>query len=97
MEDLEEELYGGVLLELEALTDGAGGVEHDADAQGEIGLLGEAEDGGGGATVVEEAEVFALEAGDELAVLVGDGEDEIHFVDADDDVSTAGGWGLGAG
>ena len=61
MEDLKEELDGGVLLELEALTDGAGGVEHDADAQGKIGLLGEAEDGGGRTAVVEEAEVFALE------------------------------------
>ncbi len=65
VEDLEEELDGGVLLELEALADGAGGVEHDADAQGEIGLLGEAEDGGGRAAVVEQAEVLALEAGDE--------------------------------
>jgi len=97
VEDLEEELDGRVLLELEALADGAGGVEHDADAQGEIGLLGEAEDGSRGAAVVEEAEVLALEAGDELAVLVGDGEDEIHFVDADDDVSSAGGWSLWAG
>jgi len=83
VEDLEEELNGGVLLELEALANGAGGVEHDADAQGEVGLLGEAEDGGGGAAVVEEAEVFAPEAGDELTVLVGDGEDEIDFVDLD--------------
>ena len=69
VEDLEKELDGGVLLELEALADGAGGVEHDADAQGQIGLLGEAEDGEGGAAVVEEAEVFALEAGDELTFL----------------------------
>jgi len=83
MEDLKEELDGRVLFELEALTDGARGVEHDADAQGEICLLGEAEDSGGGATVVEETEVFALETGDELAVLVGDGEDEIYFVDLD--------------
>ena len=85
VEDLEEELDRGVLLELEALADGARCVEHDADAQGQIGLLLEAEDGDRRTAVVEEAEVLALEAGDEAAFLVGDGEDEIHFVGADDD------------
>jgi hypothetical protein len=85
VKDLEEELDGGVLLELEALADGARGIEHDADTQGEIGLLGEAEDGGGWTAVVEEAEVLALETGDELTLFVGDGEDEIDFVDLDDD------------
>ena len=83
VQDLEEELDGGVLLELEALADGAGGVEHDADAQGQIGLLVEAEDSDGRTAVVEQAEVLALEAGDEAALLVGDGEDEIDFVDLD--------------
>src|SRR6185312_190490 len=83
VENLEEELDGGVLLELEALADGTGGVEHDADAQGKVGLLGEAEDGFGRTAVVEEAEVLTLEAGDETAFLVGDGEDEIDFVDLD--------------
>ena len=83
VEDLEEELDGGVLLELEALADGARRVEHDADAEGEIGLLGEAEDSFGRTAIVEEAEVLALEAGDEAALLVGDGEDEIDFVDLD--------------
>ena len=51
----------------------------------QIGLLGEAEDGEGRTAVVEQAEVFALEAGDEAALLVGDGEDEIDFVDLDFD------------
>ncbi len=90
MEDLEEELDGGLLLELEALADGAGGVEHDADAQGQVGLLGEADDGVGRLAVVEQAEVLLLEAGDEVAVLVGDGEDEVDFVDADDDGTVMG-------
>ena len=85
VKDLEEELDGGVLLELEALADGAGGVEHDADAEGQIGLLLEVEDGDRRTPVVEEAEVLALEAGDEVALLVGDGEDEIDFVDLDFD------------
>ena len=39
VQDLQEELDGRVLLELEALADGAGGIEHDADTQGQIGLL----------------------------------------------------------
>ena len=46
-------------------------------------MLGEAEDRKRRTAVVEEAEVFALEAGDELTVLVDDGEDEIDFVDLD--------------
>ena len=41
------------------------------------------QDGDGRAAVVEQAEVLLLEAGDEVAVLVGDGEDEIDFVDLD--------------
>jgi hypothetical protein len=83
VEDLKEELDGGVLLELEALADGARCVEQDADSQGEIGLLGEAEDGEGRPAIVEEAEVLTFETGDELALLVGDGKDQVDFVDAE--------------
>src|SRR5215469_16219812 len=79
--DLEEELDGGVLLKLEALTDGTGGVEHDADTEGQVGLLLESEDGFGRKLIVEKAEVLALQAGDEAALLVGDGEDEVDLVD----------------
>jgi hypothetical protein len=46
-------------------------------------LLSEAEDGERGTAVVEEAEVFTLEAGDEFTVFVDYGEDEIDFVDLD--------------
>ena len=47
--------------------------------------------------IVEQAEVLALEPGDEAALLVGDGEDEIDFVDLDLDgrdrlVLSTGGW-----
>ena len=97
VEDLQEKLDGGILLELEALADRAGGVEHDADAQGEIGLLLEAEDGDGRAAIVEQAEVLALEAGDELTLLVGDGEDEIDFVDLNDFSVSAVGREVGLG
>src|SRR5260370_2132855 len=44
MKYLTQELDGGVLLELEALADRTGGVQHDADAEGQIGLLGTADD-----------------------------------------------------
>ena len=82
---LKKELDSGVLLELEALTNGTRGVEHDADTQRKIGLLGEAEYGKRRTAIIEQAEVLALEAGNELALLVGDGEDEIDFVDLDFD------------
>ena len=91
VEDLQEKLDGGVLLELKALADGARGVEHDADAEGKIGLLLEAKHGDRRTAIIEKPEVFALEASDELTLLVGDGEDEIHFVDTDNDVGSAGG------
>ena len=48
MQYLTQELDGGVLLELEALADGTGGVQHDAEAEGEIGLLGEGRTATGG-------------------------------------------------
>src|SRR5260370_20532591 len=80
MKYLTQELDGGVLLELEALADRTGGVQHDADAEGEIGLLSEGEDRDRGVAVVEQAEVLAFEAGDEAAFFVGDGEDEVYFV-----------------
>ena len=40
-------------------------------------------DGDGRTAVVEQTEVLAAEAGDEAALLVGHGEDEIDFVDLD--------------
>ena len=101
MEDLEEELDGGVLLELEALADGGAGVEHNADTERKIRLLLKAKDGDGGMAVVEEAEVLALEAGDEMAFFVGNGEDEIDFVglnfDGGDGLSVIGSFGVRSG
>ena len=48
VQDLQQELDCGVLLELKALANGAAGVEHDADAERQIGLLGEARTASGG-------------------------------------------------
>jgi hypothetical protein len=39
-----------------------------------------------GTSVVEEAEVLTLKAGDEAAFLIRDGKDEIYFVDSDNDL-----------
>ncbi len=80
MQYLMQELDGRVLLELEALADGTGGVQHDADAEREISLLGEAEYGDRRTAVVEQTEALAFEASDEAALFVGDGEDEVYFV-----------------
>ena len=41
------------------------------------------DDEDGEAIVVEQGEVTLLEVGNVVAVLVGDGEDEVDFVDAD--------------
>ena len=62
------------------------GVEHDADTQRQVGLLGEAKDLDRGAAIVEQAEVFTLQAGDEAALFIRDGEDEVDLVDPDDDL-----------
>lgn len=95
-EDLQEEAVDGLLLELEALADGVAGVDEDAQAQRELGLLGEAVDLSGRAMIVEEGEVAFLEIFDELAAAVGDGEDEVHFVDVGGEL-VLGGCGLSRG
>jgi hypothetical protein len=80
MQYLTQVRNGRLLLELEALADGAGGVQHDTDAEREIGLLGEAEYRDRRTAVVKQAEVLAFEVGDEAALFVGDGEYEVYFV-----------------
>src|SRR6185503_720406 len=81
VQDLQQKFNGGVLLELEPLADGAAGIEHDADTKRQIRLLGETEYGFGRPSVIEQAEVLALQTGDEAALLVGNGKDEVDFVD----------------
>ena len=85
VQHLEQEVGGSLLLKLEALADGAGGVHHDADAQRQVGLLLEAADGLRRAAVVQQAEVLLLQAGDEVAVLVGDREDQVDLAGEDGD------------
>jgi len=80
MQYLTQELDGRILLELEARANGAGGVQHDAYAEREIGLLCEVEYCDRRTAVVEQAEVLAFEAGDEAALFIGDGKDEVYFV-----------------
>ena len=72
---------GRILFKLKAGTDGTAGVNHEADAKREIGLLGKAVNLRRGHVVVEQREVALVQIADEMAVLVGYGEDEIHFID----------------
>ena len=80
-EDVVEELGAGLLLEGEDVLLAAGGVEQDADGEGEILFLGEVLDGLGD-LVLEDAAVVLVEVGDE-AVLVADGEVDVDEVDVD--------------
>jgi hypothetical protein len=90
VQDLEQEVDGGLLLKLKALADRAGGVHHDADAQRQVGLLLEADHALRGAAIVQQAEVLLLQTGDEVAVMVGYGEDEVDDARVDGDVAAGG-------
>src|SRR5277367_6829475 len=81
LDDLKKKLDSRLLLELEARPDGGAGVDHDADAQGQIRLPGKAVDAFRGLLVIEEREVALLEVRDEVPVAVGNRKDEIDFVD----------------
>ena len=75
VQDLQQELDGGVLLELEALADGTDVSSMMPTRSGRLVCWVKRRTASGGRAVVEQAEVLALEAGDEAALLVGDGED----------------------
>ena len=95
-EDVFEELGAGLLLEGEDVHLAAGGVEQDADGEGEVLLLGEVLDGLR-ALVLEDAAVVLVEVGD-VAVLVADGEVDVDEVDVDlEGLGLADSDGLGAG
>ena len=82
MDDVVEKIHGGVLLELEALANAVGGVEQQADAQGDIGLASEELDGLRDA-VVKDAEIFLLQIGDQFLAAIEDGKLDVHQVDND--------------
>jgi hypothetical protein len=79
---LVNELGGGLALTVERAGDAAAGVDEQAEAEGEVALAGEALDGLR-AAILSEGEVADLEAGDERAVLVadGDGQDDLAGLD----------------
>jgi hypothetical protein len=85
LEHLEQKLGGRLLLKLEAGADGGAGVDDDAHAQRQIDLLVKRVDLGRRLLVVEQRKVALLQVGNVVAVLVGDGEDEVDFIDADMD------------
>ena len=82
-ENLQQELGGGLLFELKAGTDGGAGVDHNANAQRQIDLLAEVVDACWRFLVVEQGEVALLQVGNVVAMLVSDGEDEVHFIDTE--------------
>ena len=74
-DDLLQELDGRALLKLEALPDRGTGIDHDSHPQGQVGLLGEIENLGGGFLIVQQGKISLLQILDEPAMLVGNGED----------------------
>ena len=104
LEDLQQKLDGGLLLELKAGTNRGAGIDDDAYTQRQIDLLAERGDLFRRLLVVEQRKVALLQIWNVVAVLVGHGEDEIDFVDADaagwaryQQASSAAGRGLLAG
>src|SRR5271166_127397 len=81
LHDLEKELNRCLLLELEARADGGACVDDNANTQGQVGLLGKAVDALRSLLIVKQGKVALLEVADEVAVMVGDAEDQIDFVD----------------
>jgi len=92
-EDAEEEVVGGVLLELDAVADAVGSVHEHANTQRQIGLFAEIADVLGN-VVVEDFEVLLVERGDQLVAAVEDSEEDVHKIDLDGDDRLAFGDGL---
>ena len=75
-----QKLDGRFLLELEATAHRFAGVDQQADLQGQIRLAAEAEDLFRWLAVVQNLEIVFLQILDVVAVLVGDGENQVDFV-----------------
>ena len=56
-----QKLDRGALLKLEALADRSAGIDHDADPQGQIGLLGEIENLRGSLLIIQQGKVSLLQ------------------------------------
>ena len=95
-EDVLEEFGARLLLEGEDVLLGAGGIEEDADGEGEVFLLGEVF-GFLEFLILVDAAVVLVEVGD-VAVLVADGEVDVDEVDVDfEGLDVVGLYGLGWG
>ena len=76
-----DEFGGGFLLEVEALADAVAGIDEDGEAERQVGFGGELDDALR-LLVLEDFEIVLREIGDEAALFVGDGEqqvDAVHF------------------
>jgi hypothetical protein len=85
--DLVQKLNGRFLLELEAITNGIAGIHQQTHSQWQVSLTAEGSYRLRWFVVVNHAEIVFLQVIDELAALVGDGEDYIDFIDLFDDGS----------
>ena len=75
-----QKLDSRFLLELEATAHRLAGVDQQTDLQGQIRLAAEAEDLFRRLAVVQNFEIVFLQILDVVAVLVGDGENQVDFV-----------------
>ena len=80
-ECLTEKLDSRILLELEAVADGVAGIDQQADSQRQVGFLLKVGDARIRPAVIDYFEVVAIKILNQPAVLVGDGENHVHFID----------------
>ena len=78
---LVQELDGRFLLELEAVAHRVAGIDQQPDLKRQIGLAVKASDLLGRLAIVEDREVALRQVLHVAAMPVGDGEDDVHFVD----------------
>ena len=77
-----DELDGGFLLELEAVADAVAGVDQDAQAQRQVAFRVELQDRLR-LLALDHLEIVLGQVGDEAALLVGDGEQQVDAGDVD--------------
>ena len=76
---LAQKIDGRFLLELEAIAHRLAGIDQEADLQGKVSLTVETEYLLRRLTIVQNLEIVLLQALYVVAVLVGDGENQVYF------------------
>src|SRR5215469_13949011 len=73
--------HGGFLLELKTPFDRTAGVDQQTNAQRQVCLLREINDGLRRFMVIENIEIFLVEVADELTMLVRGNKQDVYFID----------------